>query len=343
MASYVEFADTVSSGEILPAYRQLLIEINYCVNLFDDLENGRTRWDKIKDWTVGERDSINLVNTRRNLEKLKEEIERGIGCYIHLSIKMKGVKLIEQSYLQRIEEMQQSGYDQSLFVELQNEFTKKIQSNFVELSKAVSVIKATGVFEPRKIHYGTGVLVGSVGAIATAGAVALGTGGIGLATAATGGFAFVALLISTIAYSYAHNKAKCRALKYQELKQLSDALHDHAMLSLFQAHHLNIGNILCVMDNTLDIWDKHLELASESSQKTIENSNSSENTINATQVYDNTFRDNLQMLKETEPEMNEDTRNRMAANIAVTACKTFLKEIQGYSDSRADDFIRNLQ
>ena len=34
MASYVEFSDTVSRGEILPAYRQLLIEINYCLNLF---------------------------------------------------------------------------------------------------------------------------------------------------------------------------------------------------------------------------------------------------------------------------------------------------------------------
>ena len=262
---------------------------------------------------------------------------------------MKGVKWIEQSYLQRIEEMQQSGYDQPLFVELQNECTKKIQSNFVELSKAVSLIKATGKFEPRKIHYVTGVLVGSVVAIATAGAVVAigtasvvtqGTDDIGLATAAIGGFAFVAVLISTIAYSYAHNKAKCRALKYQELKQLSDALHDHAMLSLFQAHHLNIENILCGVEKILDIWDKHLEIASKSSQKTIENSNSSEK---ARRIYYKTFHDNLQMLKETETEMSEDMRNRMAANMAVTACKTFLKETQQYSDSDADEFIRNLQ
>ena len=48
------------------------------------------------------------------------------------------------------------------------------------------------------------------------------------------------------------------------------------------------------------------------------------------------------MLKETETEMSEDTRNRMAVNIAVTACQTFLKETQGYSDSRADAFIRNF-
>ena len=59
-------------------------------------------------------------------------------------------------------------------------------------------------------------------------------------------------------------------------------------------------------------------------------------------MYYKTFYDNLQILKETEPEMSEDMRNRMAVNIAVTACKTSLKETQGYSDSRADVFIRNF-
>ena len=356
MASYVEFSNTVSRDEILPAYKQLLTNINYCINLFEDLESGRTCWESLTDWTVGERNSINFTRMNFRLKKLKEEVEKGISYYTHLFIKMKGVKMIEQSYQQRIALIEQSGHDKSQLVEFHNEFKGKIETKFDDLAKAVAKVTDTGVLRVSEdIRCGAGALTvvggvtGVLGAGATGGLIATGTlvttGLMALATVATAGLAVG--LIGSFAYYHVHSKGKSRGLKYHELKHLSDALHNDEILSIFQSHHTCVSNISPGIDECMDMCKKHFEICSsglpiESSATSTRSSATVDGVIKATRIYDRVLRENIQSFQ-SDPEMSEAMRKKMATKLAETACRTFLMETLNYSETEANECIRNIQ
>ena len=179
---------------------------------------------------------------------------------------------------------------------------------------------------------------GALGALGITGATALGITGVvttgGTILLAAGGLAVVAGIISCVAYSYAHHKGKERGLKYKELKFLCDSLNDNKLLAAFQAHHTIISKISSGIDNTLKDCKTHFQQIIQDTQ---------ENFKQAREIYDKTLRENLQMLKESEPDMDEAMINRMAANMAKTACKTFLKEKLGYNDSRVDEVLGKVQ
>ena len=82
MASYEKFAEDIGKGEIVSAYTNILNDVNYCINLFDDLEVGRTRTEGWYDYFAGERDQIELQNLPGILETLKKEVEVGLQLYM---------------------------------------------------------------------------------------------------------------------------------------------------------------------------------------------------------------------------------------------------------------------
>ena len=358
MASYVEFSSTVSRDEIMPAYKQLLTDINYCINLFEDLESGRTYWESLTDWTVGERNSINFTRMNFRLKKLKEEVEKGIGCYTRLFIKMKGAKMIEQSYQQRIALIEQSGHDKSQLVEYHNKFKGEMKNFSDNLTKAVAKVTDTGVLRvPEDIRCGAGALTvvggvtGVLGAGATGGLIATGTAVTLMPLAAVASTAGVAVgLIGSFAYSYVHSEGQSRGLKYHELKHLSDALHNDEILSIFQTHHYSVSNISQEIDNTMDMCKKHFEICSscppiEISATSTRSSATVDDVIKATRIYDRVLRENIQMFQ-SDPEMAEMSgalKKRMATKVAETACRTFLMEVLNYSEREANECIRKIQ
>ena len=358
MASYLEFSETVSRDEILPAYKQLLTDLNYCINLFEDLESGRTLWETITDWTVGERNSINIIRTKERLNTLKLEIEKGIECYIHLCIKMKGAEIVEQSYLQRIDGKQQSCYDDSLLVRFKNDFNMTMKSEYNRLTQAVTNINEI-VLKKEDVKCETGIVSGAVEVVkpaigvlevvgpafgifelaAVSGIVVVGASGVAVATVAVAAVAAVAILstlIGSIAYAYARSQGKDRGMKYKEVKQLSDALNNNEILSLFQSHHACINGISLGLDKTIDMCKEQFE-------SMIKSSNTLQDSSKSAQIYEEAFQENLRLLQESEPEMSEATRKRMATKLAETACRTFLMEVLNYSETEANEFIRTLK
>ena len=58
----------------MTAYRGVLTDINYCINLLRELETGRTYTEIVFDWLRGNRNG-------RTLRELKGEVEIGIGVF----------------------------------------------------------------------------------------------------------------------------------------------------------------------------------------------------------------------------------------------------------------------
>ncbi|KAI6657612.1 hypothetical protein LOD99_355 [Oopsacas minuta] len=88
MASYENFTNEIGKGAIISAYTNVLIDIYYCIQLFNDLEIERTLTEKLFDYFAGERNLIEMENLPRNLEILKKEVETGLQLYMRLSCKM---------------------------------------------------------------------------------------------------------------------------------------------------------------------------------------------------------------------------------------------------------------
>ena len=77
MTSYKNFVAKVKQGRILPAYTDLLIDINHCLNMFSDLEMERSLGEMFSDYFGSERGTINFVELYTNLRSIKKEIELG--------------------------------------------------------------------------------------------------------------------------------------------------------------------------------------------------------------------------------------------------------------------------
>ena len=364
---------TVNIEDVIPDYRTKLTEINSCLNLFDELDKRRNFSEWVSDWAVGERRAIDFKSITSNLKKIKSELEKGIKLHSNLLVKLNSFEMMDNTYQQKIRDSKHSAANTSQLVEHHNDFVEKVKKDCIALSTAVVKLKNTGVFERKEFErdFGSfiqsgiemgakGGAVGGAGALGAGGSMALAnygylgsglvatkliaassllgittTGGaLAVGAAATGGVVAVAGAIGCIAYLYAQPKGKKRGFEYQELKFLCDGLNNGKLLAAFQTHHTCIHEISNGIDKTLKMCDKHFE------KRIVDYGG---DLIKATRIYYQTFHDNLQMLKETETEMSEDMRNRLAANIAVIACRTFLKETLKYSDSGADEFIQKLK
>ena len=59
-------------------------------------------------------------------------------------------------------------------------------------------------------------------------------------------------------------------------------------------------------------------------------------------MYYKTFQQTLQLFRESEPDMNEEMREKMATKLAEAVCKTFPKEKLNYSDTDINEFIKEI-
>ena len=372
MASYAEFKDSIKD-DALTGYRNLLADVKYCINLMDELESERNYKKLIPDWAVGEMSSINVSRTKNNLKKLHNEIEKGLRQFTKLFSLMTGAKMIELSFQTTIKEFEISGFDTSALMEMSNNASSSIEKFSNRITAAVNNLANTGVFVEKEIKTdkyslvksgAQGAAIGGVGgtALGIAGAVALGTVGV----VATGGTILVAGVvlaavtgaISSVAYLYAHPKGKERGIKYQELKFLSDSLNNVTLLSEFEAQNIfltqvtkglkeNISLYKQLTLNTSLVGIRRLTLEKEERIKAIShsstrNSATVDNGIKATRIYDRVLRENIQSFQ-SDPEMSEALRKKMATKLAETACRTFLMEVLNYSETEANECIRNIQ
>ena len=92
MASYQQFVENIGEGRVVPAYRKLLTDINYCTILFEDIETARTKTEMFYDWLAGERGKIDIERFPIVLNNLKQEVKLGMELYIDLTFKMKDLK-----------------------------------------------------------------------------------------------------------------------------------------------------------------------------------------------------------------------------------------------------------
>ena len=102
MASYQSFMTHISQGDIMTAYTGVLTDINYCLNLLEDLETGRTKTEKYFDWLQQNRNGISdeLI---RSLRELKGEVETGMWAFTELSFKLNCYKTLKNIYETRLE------------------------------------------------------------------------------------------------------------------------------------------------------------------------------------------------------------------------------------------------
>ena len=340
MAMELKPYKTIDIEDVLTEYRTKLSRVN---ERFDELDKRRNFTEWVSDWAVGERRAINFKSITSNLEKIKSELEKGIELHSNLLVKLKKFKMMDNTYQQRIRDSRHSVDINSELVEFHTDFVENVKKDCIDLSTAVVALKNTGAFEAKifdrdldsfiksGVEMGAkGGAVGGAGALGAGGTIALanggylgsglvatkliaagtylGTGGaLAVGTAATGGVAAVAGAIGCIAYWYAQPKGKERGKEYQELKFRCDGLKENRLLARFQTHHTCMNEISKSIDETLEMCDKRFKKILDYYK------------AKATRIYDKNFHDNLQMLKETEPEMSEDMRNKMAKIFAVTA------------------------
>ena len=356
MASYVEFRDSINQkkgDEVMSSYTALMTDIKYCINLLEELEYGRGYKDWVSDWAVGKRSSLNIDRTRKNLGKLHSEIRKGLTVHTSLFSLITKARMIQQSLRLRIETMENSGRDTSLLLESYN----KISNTNEEFYSAVDNLENTGIFVKKETkmnktaaavgEVGDGIGIGIAGTVslALASALVISTGGTALMVG--GGIAAVTGTIFLVAHSY----GKKKGIKYQELKFLSESLHDLRLLSELESHHIALDEIIKGFKENIEFYKKEVEsiqtfvIATQTRAQTqapTKNPPTLDDAIKATRMYDKVFRENLQSLQESEPDMNAEMRKRMATKLAETACKTFLKEKLNYSETEINEFLRKI-
>ena len=182
------------------------------------------------------------------------------------------------------------------------------------------------------------------GGVATGGAVS------GVAALAVAGVAGTVLLIpvgigllvgtvGAIAYYSVHSRGRGRGLEYQNVKFLYDSFHKDKLLSKLQTHSIKLQQLSDNVDTQIETY----KLEYGTHQQAITNKNDDKKQSKATKLYYKTKEAEIEQLRSSEPDMDGAMRKRMATKIAVSSCKTYLKESMGYSNFEADEFIEDLQ
>ena len=321
-------------------FTKLQRDANECINLFEELENGRTWAECTSDWFVGDRVKINPVRLLSYMKKFKEEVKTLLSIYTTLSRKVQWGKTLELGYQENMRSNFQLDYfkvgiDASIDKQF-NEFSLSIPGK--EAKEQTCKLKTTGIVVGGAVAGavigvgGTALAATSIGATLSSGIAALGLGMVASGFVIPAGIGLVFGSIAAIAHHRIHSSGRERGLDYQTVQLLYDSFHDNKLLSGLETLSSKMKQLSENVD--MQIYTYKLEFGTH--QQAIE-------LAKATKLYFKTLSTEIEQLKSNEPGMGGDMRKRMATKIAASSCKTFLKQSLNYSDSDAQEFIDDLQ
>ena len=109
MGSYKQFVENIGKGRVVPGYKNLLTDIDYCINLFENIETARTYTEMFYDFLAGERGKIDIKRFPIVLNNLKQVVEEGISLYTHLTFIIKDFELMQMFQESRPQPVTHSG------------------------------------------------------------------------------------------------------------------------------------------------------------------------------------------------------------------------------------------
>ena len=352
MASYKVFRDTFKENT-LSGYTELLGDIKCCILLMEDIEYERGFKNRICDWAVGERSSLNIDRMRGNLQKLESEIEKGLKISTNLICLIQKSEIIAQTIQLGSQKLNSAEMDTSLLKKPSNNFVEPDKDFYNLMSTVVDNFQNTGEFKQTEIKMDA--LLETAGE-STAIGVTVGAGAVlttkflkfaplvpfltfGRMKLATGGIAVAVGAIGSLAYYYGHSKGKERGVKYQELKFLYDALNDPKLISQFESHHIALTELIKGFEENITVYEG--EVTSIRSLINAKTDESSDTLIEATKMYYTTLQSSLNSLQ-SEPNMSRESQERIATKQAEIACKSFLKG-RDYPDTKINEIFNKIQ
>ncbi|KAI6661785.1 hypothetical protein LOD99_9852 [Oopsacas minuta] len=150
MASYEQTVKNICERDVITAYTDVLTDINYCINLFANLETKQTFTEFLMDWYAGERVQINTESFLIDLNNLKEEIQSGIKLYIELFGQIKVFKSLLTIYDSNSESIGYSNKSTARF-----EFIQRLRSQFEALLLAIQYIETPKECNVKMEYFGT--------------------------------------------------------------------------------------------------------------------------------------------------------------------------------------------
>ena len=268
-------------------FTKLQREASECINLFEELENGRTWGECTSDWVVGDRAKINPARLLSYMKKFREEVKTLLSIYTTLSRKVQWGKKKELVYQENMKSNLQLDYfkvgiDASIDKQF-NEFFLSIPRK--EAKEQTCKLKTTGIV------VGGAVVGGTALATLSSGIAALGLGMVASGIVIPAGIGLVFGSIAAIAHHKIHSSGRERGLDYQTVQLLYDSFHDNKLLSSLE---------------TLSSKMKQL----------------SENVDMQIETYKVEFLSTeIEQLKSNEPGMGRGMRKRMATKIAASNCR----------------------
>ena len=318
---------------------KLLKDASECINVFEELKIGRTRSEWTSDWVVGDRAKINPERFLSYMKKFKEEVKNLLSICITLSGKVKSGKKMELRYQENVKSNCQLDYfKEGTDASINKQFKKFSISIYdgKEAKEQTCKLKTTGMV------VGGTVAGGAVGG-AGVGAVVASTGAATLGLVASGliipfGIGLLIGSIGAIVHHNVHSSGRKRGVDYQTMQLLYDYFHGYELLSNLET----LSSKMKQLSENVDMQIETYKLEFGTHRQVIEQKNAGKELAKATKLYFKTLQSETEQLKSTETDMSEEEKSGLAARAAVRSCKTFLKKLD-YSDSQADEFIKELQ
>ena len=336
MASYHEFARKIGEGDIVSAYKNVLTEVNYCINLFEDLEAGRTYPEQISDWLAGERAQINIEDFPFALKTLKEEIEHGLELYVNLSIKKKKLELASQgSKLQSVRSADNKTPRWGVKQELMNQFD--------ELLSLIKDVAAPKRMQPQNWLY---ISIQNLASYYTN----LNKGDRAKMYE-TAKVLYLTLNQNEVLKILKQNHTTVRELisRIDSVILMENSPRQQDSADVQKAYS---KEVISERNNLSEKSTRNAPLSEGNDQtcsmedgvtsQSVQNSQSSA-VANARNIYNKTLLEEQKELESSEPEMSCEERVKLATRIAVRDCKKVLVEMLHYSNPEADDIIKNIQ
>eukprot|EP00800_Vazella_pourtalesii_P008167 TRINITY_DN2171_c0_g1_i6.p1 TRINITY_DN2171_c0_g1~~TRINITY_DN2171_c0_g1_i6.p1 ORF type:complete len:312 (+),score=50.19 TRINITY_DN2171_c0_g1_i6:30-965(+) len=296
---------SISQEEVISAYRDLLVDINTCLQLCKSLETERTYREMVSDWAAGQRG--NIPRMVKLMEDLKKEVEKGLCLFMSLSHKLNDVKLLKSCVSDNLKH-----------------YGVILTDIFLRFNSAVASLQNVGILKCKKAINSIAKNV-ALSSAAIAGGLLLPRG------------VDVVYMLGMLAHIIARYDGAKRGIKYTELQSLFESLDNPIMMSLETAH-FTIENLIEELDTLMEKYKAGEKEIKEITFK----KDSMQGVIRATKIFVETEKEELEELALTEPDMSEGNRKKIARRAAVRNCKTFLKEKLQYSNAEADEVINNI-
>ena len=349
---------------------QLLTNTNFCINLFEKLENERNWTDWSSDWLVGERNYIKVNVISDYLKQLKKAIENVFTANNEITQALDKVKLLK-SRNEEFNRILPGTADNSRLIELTKDFNTDANSQIEKIKNIISEFDE--IFKPRNglgqglVKFGktaakTGTAGAATGGIGAVGAIVYTKGATvmplmtttvsrgavtAVLTGPVGQAALVAGIIGGFAYACAHLKGGARGLQYKQVRKLYESLQDEGILAVFQTQEVEIGRISKQLNSRIDnyknLLDDFYKNNIDRALQERSNPNREKSLIEAMELYKDALKKELEELLTEEPDLSEETRKKKAKRVAKENCKSFLKGRLNYTDVEADKIVGLLQ